>query len=78
MKAVETTVLNAMNFEHAPIDVVAATAKQVTEPFPVAQFIANLRLLPNLRCCTRFDLLKSVDDIMSAYWIETKQNMVNV
>jgi hypothetical protein len=54
------------NVGHAPIDEMAATAKQVTEPFPEAQFITNFLFLPDLRCCTRFDLLKSVDDVKSA------------
>jgi hypothetical protein len=36
MTAVETTICNA-NFDHAPIAEMAATAKEVTEPFPVAQ-----------------------------------------
>jgi hypothetical protein len=75
MRTVETTVLSVVNFDHASITDLSATSKQVQvpEPFPVAQFIANLRLLPNLRCSTHFDLLKSADDVRAAYLIERKQ-----
>ena len=74
MKTVETAILNVVNFDHTSTGDLSATSKQVPEPFPVAQFIANLRLLPDLRCCTHFDLLKSADDVRAAYLIERKQS----
>lgn len=74
MKAVETTVFNVINFDFVSTGHMDASTKQVAETFPVAKFISNLRLLPDLRCYTNFDLLKSVDDVRTTYLIEKKQN----
>ncbi len=71
----ESTVLNVINFDRASHCDNSATAKNLTEPFPVAQFIANLRLVPDLKCGTHFDLLKSVDDVKAEYLIESKLNV---
>jgi hypothetical protein len=74
MKAVETTIRTVMTLDQdASVGGFDAPSKHTTEPFPIAQFIANLRLLPDLRCYTPFDLLKSVDDIRTEYLIETKE-----
>jgi hypothetical protein len=74
MKAVETTVFNVINFDFVSTGHMDASTKQVAETFPVAKFISNLRLLPDLRCYTNFDLLRSVDDVRTTYLIEKKQN----
>jgi hypothetical protein len=71
-KAVESTILKVITFDHPSC---SATAKQLTQPFPVAQFIANLRILPDLKCCTHFDSLKSIDEVMAEYLIESKQHV---
>ncbi len=71
----ETTILNIVNFDsHASIGDIAATAANVgTETFPIAQFVTNLRLQPEIRCCTHLDLIKSVHDVRAAYFIEKTQ-----
>ncbi len=74
MKTVETTVFNIVNFDLVSTGHMDVSTKQVAETFPVAKFISNLRLLPDLRCCTNLDLLKSVDDVRTAYLIEKRQN----
>ena len=75
MKPVETTILNIVNFNcHASTGGIAATTANITtQPFPVAQFVTNLRLQPNVRCCTHLDLMKSVQDVRAAYFIEKTQ-----
>jgi hypothetical protein len=62
---VEKTVVDILTFDRASVEEMF-----ISEPFPVTQFISNLRLLPDLRCCTHFDLLKSVDDIKTEFFIQ--------
>ena len=69
----ETTVLNVITFDRASDGDVSANHE--LELFPIAQFIANLRQLPDLRCYTNFDLLKSVDEVKAEYLIEGKRNI---
>jgi hypothetical protein len=71
---VESTIIKILTFDRASLDDGSSTTKHLTEPFPVAQFIANLRLLPNLRCYTPFDSLKSVEDVKAEYLIDNAQN----
>jgi hypothetical protein len=77
MNPVETTILNIVNFDsHASIgDITATPANVRTETFPIAQFVTNLRLHPEIRCCTHLDLIKSVHDVRAAYFIEKTQAM---
>ena len=75
MKPVETTSLKVMTLDDDSVVGIDAPEKYKSEPFPIAQFIANLRLVPDLSCRTPFDLLKDVDDIRAAYLIENRKRM---
>jgi hypothetical protein len=70
---VETTVRNVTTFDRASDGDISANHE--LKLFPIAQFIANLRLLPDLRCYTHFDSLKSVDEVKAEYLIDSKRNI---